>query len=44
VNNKPKFINVGLASYGKGCGRLMSPGLYTKTAYFLDWIVKNSVF
>ena len=44
VNNKPKFINVGLVSYGSGCGRISSPGINTRTAYFYDWIIKNSIF
>ena len=44
VNNKPKFINVGLVSYGNGCGREGNPGINTRTAYFLDWIIENSVF
>ncbi|CAF0829866.1 unnamed protein product [Brachionus calyciflorus] len=40
VNGKEKFILIGLASNGDGCGRTGKPGVYTRVGYFLNWISK----
>ncbi|KAK8378447.1 hypothetical protein O3P69_011153 [Scylla paramamosain] len=32
---------VGLVSAGQGCGRPKTPGLYTRVAWFVDWIKEN---
>ncbi|KAM3924758.1 acrosin-like [Leptodactylus fuscus] len=32
------FSVVGITSWGSGCGQFQSPGIYTSTHYFLNWI------
>ncbi|CAF1084003.1 unnamed protein product, partial [Didymodactylos carnosus] len=32
---------VGITSYGVGCGNVDRPGIYTRVAYYLDWIKLN---
>ena len=31
----------GIVSYGSGCGRAYSPGIYTRVSFYLPWI--NSI-
>ena len=34
---KDKFYLVGITSFGIGCGT-KNPGIFTRVAYYLDWI------
>ncbi len=44
INNKQRFVVSGIVSYGDGCGIPRLPGIYTRTSYYLDWLLKNSDF
>ena len=33
---------LGIVSYGRGCGRRLIPGVYTRVAGFGDWIAQNT--
>jgi len=37
-NNRGSFTVFGLTSFGYGCGRARSPGVYAKVQYYLSWI------
>ncbi|XP_069044076.1 serine protease 27-like [Lepisosteus oculatus] len=36
------WIQAGIVSFGRGCGSLNSPGVYTRVTSFTDWIKKHS--
>lgn len=33
-------VIVGITSFGLGCARKNTPGIYTKISHFIDWIEK----
>ena len=39
----PQYQLQGLTSFGVGCGETMIPGLYTRIAYYMDWIKENTL-
>ncbi|KAF2898237.1 hypothetical protein ILUMI_07939, partial [Ignelater luminosus] len=40
-NAKPKWYQEGVVSRGKGCGMVGFPGIYTRVASYMDWIIEN---
>ena len=33
-----QFVLAGVVSWGLGCGKAGSPGVFTEVAHYLDWI------
>lgn len=41
-SGEPAYIQQGIVSFGpRICGSQGKPGVYTKVAYYTDWIMKN---
>ncbi|XP_044746566.1 serine protease grass-like [Coccinella septempunctata] len=39
---EPKYVQQGITSFGpRNCGAEGNPGVYTRIAYFMDWILDN---
>ncbi|XP_063897916.1 serine protease snake-like [Helicoverpa armigera] len=43
VHNFPLHTIVGVTSFGRDCGRKMSPGVYTRVSQYVEWI-ENTVW
>lgn len=41
VSEGNKWMQVGVVSWGIGCGKGQYPGVYTRLTHFLPWISKN---
>ncbi|RXG54202.1 Histone H2B.3 [Armadillidium vulgare] len=40
--SKNQYMQIGITSFGYGCGDLSKPGVYTKVDEFVPWIMKNT--
>jgi len=39
--NQGRWMQVGIVSWGIGCGKGQFPGVYTRVTHFMSWITKN---
>lgn len=42
VNEDNRYVQVGITSFGEGCGDPMKPGVYARVSKFLSWIKTNT--
>lgn len=39
--NEGRWTQVGIVSWGIGCGKGQYPGVYKRVTHFMPWITKN---